>query len=416
MSLTRCYGPTILPSAERDAHWSDVNTKTTNTQGTDPLVHWREGEDEYSARWQSEAGVPPPRRVEVVSDTLTADAAYRLACGGTALLWRGDFHNARQLLQAIERRIAGKPGRPRKALPALPEAFHVQRMAQAQRVRTLGMLLIPVGADHVIPLRRAPDVQAACSEAYGSCTAPYVVSLRELLGLVGAHEWRKKGVEVPALGARIHPHYGVFSPVRGEYVGLVADAPLPPVLSSQSLAFDIGTGTGVLAAVLARRGIARVVATDQDARALACAGENIARLGLAGHVEVLPADLFPPGRASLVVCNPPWLPARPSSPLEYAIYDPDSRMLNGFLDGLAAHLEPRGEGWLILSDFAEHLGLRTRAELLARIEAAGLTVLGRLDARPIHPRAMDTSDALHFARAAEVTSLWRLVAGPAPVG
>jgi methylase of polypeptide subunit release factors len=94
--------------------------------------------------------------------------------------------------------------------------------------------------------------------------------------------------------------------------------------------------------------------------------------GRAGRVELLQADLFPPGRAPLVVCNPPWVPAKPSSAIEHAVYDPDSRMLRGFLAGLAAHLEAGGEGWLILSDLAEHLGLRTRAELLGWIEAAGL--------------------------------------------
>ncbi|HEY9194167.1 MAG TPA: methyltransferase, partial [Methyloversatilis sp.] len=159
---------------------------------------------------------------------------------------------------------------------------------------------------------------------------------------------------------------------------------------------------------LARRGVARVIATDQDERALACARDNVARLGLQAQVEVVAADLFPEGLAPLVVCNPPWLPARPSSPLEHAVYDPDSRMLKGFLAGLASHLGAGGEGWLILSDFAEHLGLRAPNDLNDWIEAAGLKVVGRLDARPRHPKAADASDPLHAARAAEVTTLWRL--------
>ena len=366
---------------------------------------WLEGGQLRSSLWHSEAGVAPPRRVQLADDTVTADDAYRLACEGTALLWRGDFQNARQLLQAIARRVDRKP---RKIAASPTEAFNQQRMAQAQRARTLGMLLIPVDAEQRIPLRRAPDVRAACQEAYGESTGPMVISLRELLGVIGAHEWRKKGVMIAALGAPIHPYYGVFSPVRGEYVALVAQQPLPALLANDSVAFDIGTGTGVLAALLARRGIARVVATDQDARALACARENIDRLGCSAQVELLSADLFPPGRAMLIVCNPPWVPARPSSPLEHAVYDPDSRMLRGFLDGLAAHLAPGGEGWLILSDLAEHLQLRSRSELLALIERAGLQVLGRADVRPTHPRATDASDALHAARAAEVTSLWQL--------
>lgn len=375
-----------------------------------PLIRWLENGVEHSAAWHSEAGVQVPKRVQIADDTLTADAAYRLACEGTALLWRGDFQNARQLMQAMARRLERKPrkGAPAAAPASASDAFNRHRMAQAQRARTLGMVLIPFAADHSIPLRRAPDARQACTEAYGEAAAPYVASLRELLGVIGAHEWRKKGVEITALGARIHPHYGVFSPVRGEYVAMVANAPLPALLATNSLAFDIGTGTSVLSAVLARRGVHRIIATDQDGRALACARENIARLGLDEQVDVIEADLFPPGRAPLIVCNPPWLPAKPSSPLEYAVYDPDSRMLRGFLGGLGAHLEPGGEGWLILSDLAEHLGLRSREVLLDLFDKAGLTVLGRIDVRPTHPRAADASDPLHAARAAEVTSLWRL--------
>ncbi|WP_158886876.1 methyltransferase [Amycolatopsis anabasis] len=365
-------------------------------------ISWAEGDETRSARWRSESG-PPPERVVVADDGLKADAAVRLARGGTAILWRGDFQNARQLLTAMGRRVDRERRRP---APTPLEAFRRQRQAQARRARTLGALLVPFDPGHVVPLRRAPDVRQACAEAYGPADEPVVGSLRELLGVIGAHEWRKKGVDVPALGARVHPHYGVFSPVRGEYVDLVAEAPLP----ARDLAFDIGTGTGVLTAVLAHRGVERIVATDQDPRALACARANLARLGFAERAEVVRADLFPPGRAPLIVCNPPWVPARPGSALEAAVYDPDSRMLRGFLDGLAAHLAPGGEGWLILSDLAEHLGLRPRADLLAWIEAAGLAVVARLDTRPRHRRASDESDPLHAARAAEVTSLWRLTA------
>ena len=364
-------------------------------------VEWIENGQPRSALWRSENGANAPSRLIVVDDRITADAAWRLACEGTALLWRGDFQNARQLLQAMARRADDKR---RKQGGSPAEAFHLHRQAQAQRARTLGMLLLQLEADHTIALRRAPDVRAACTEAYGEGTETALLSLRELQGLIGAHEWRRKGIEIASLGARIHPHYGVFSPVRGEYLALIAQAPLP----ATTLAFDIGTGTGVLAAVLARRGVQRVVATDHDLRALACARENLHRLELDGRVDVVQANLFPEGRAPLIVCNPPWVPARANAAIEHAIYDPDSRMLRGFLGGLSQHLEPGGEGWLVLSDFAEHLGLRSRAELLDAIDAGGLKVIGRDDVKPTHPRASDPDDPLHAARSAEITSLWRL--------
>lgn len=379
--------------------------------GEHSVVDWAEGDGERSARWRSESGAPPPKQMAIVDDRMTADQAYGLACQGTALLWRGDFQNARQMLTAMAKRADRDPRKAKK--PSSPaEAFHLHRQAQAQRARTLGMLLVELDAEYGIALRRAPDIRQACVEAWGPGEGATIVSLRELLGLVGAHEWRTKGIPIPALDGRIHPHYGVFTPIRREYVDLVAGAPLPQALASQNLAFDVGTGTGVLAAVLARRGIARVVATDQDPRALACARENVDRLGLAKQVEVVEADLFPEGRAALVVCNPPWVPARPATPIERGIYDPESRMLRGFLAGLAAHLVPGGEGWLVLSDLAEHMGLRSREGFLAMIAAAGLEVAGRLDAKPKHPKASDVSDPLHGARAAEVTSLWRLTAPP----
>ena len=345
-------------------------------------------------------------------------------------LWRGDFQNARQLLQALARRVdrpsrkSAKAAKATKAVDgtkpglvteiAMPDAFHRHRLSQSQRARALGMVLIPFEQDHSVPLRRAPDVKQACTEAYGDAQRPYVTSLRELLGIVGAHEWRKKGVFIAASEGleafRMHPHYGVFAPVRTDYVPLLAQAPLPEALTAESLAFDIGTGTGVLAVILAKRGIARVIATENNPRAVLCAKENLQRLGLEKHVEVVDTDLFPEGRAALVVCNPPWVPARPSSALEHAIFDPDSRMLRGFLAGLSSHLLPGGEGWLILSDFAEHLQLRSRQQLLDMIESAGLRVLGKIDAKPTHAKVADVSDALHSARAAEVVSLWRLAA------
>ena len=384
------------------------------------MIEWNEQGEVRSARWRSESGAAAPRRVELAKDTLSADSAYRFACAGTAMLWRSDFQNARLMLQALQRRIEDKP--PKAAARAAAkiaastpeEVFHLHRQAQSQRARSLGTLVIQVEGDYSIKLRRAPDWKEALTEAWGPATGEsQVVSLRELLGVVGAHEWRKKGVEIAALGEaadgtvnRIHPHYGVFSPVRGEYIDLIAKAPLP----SKELAFDIGTGTGVLAAVLARRGVRHVVATENSPRALTCAKKNVKRLGLVGHVEVQDVDLFPEGKAPLIVCNPPWLPARPSSPIEHAIYDEGSQMLRGFLSGLAAHLAPKGEGWLVLSDLAEHLGLRTREQLLAWIAEGGLRVIERHDVRPEHAKATEGGDALAAARAAEVTSLWRLAA------
>ena len=384
------------------------------------MLQWVEGEQEHSANWHSENGIAPHKKIQIVDDTLTADIAYRLACEGTAMLYKGDFQNARQLLQALVRRVDKPSKKSTRADRVVKDkskspldTFNLHRLAQSQRARILGMILMQINADHTIPLRRAPDVAHACLEVYGEQAGSYIISLRELLGVISAHEWRKTGVQVLTRDdeeIRIHPHYGVFSPVRSEYIELVLKAPLPAALKERSIAFDIGAGTGVLSVVLAMRGIQQIIATDLSDRAITCAQDNIDRLMLNTQIEICKANLFPEDKAALIVCNPPWLPARPSSSLEHAVYDPESQMLKGFLSGLKDHLLPNGEGWLILSDLAEHLGLRTRTELLNWIEQAGLKVIARLDTKPTHQKAFDTADALHAARSQEITSLWRLAA------
>ena len=392
------------------------NNVAASVSAYQPL-EWQEKGKPRSALWRTESSLPQPKRIELADDTMPADTAFRHISEGASLLWRGDFQNARQLLVALGRRLEKKVTRRKAAAAAeitFPHGFHLFRQTQAQRARVLASILIELDDQWQCALRRAPDWSVACTEAWG--TAPkqgaaqsVLVPLRDLLGVVGAHEWRKKGVELAALdGERIHAHYGVFSPVRGEYLELVARAPIPAAGMQQ--AWDIGVGTGVLSAQLIKRGVKSIVATDMSERALRGATENLQRLGHAAKVKLQRADLFPEGRAGLIVCNPPWLPGKATSLLDQAIYDEDSRMLRGFVQGLAAHLQPGGEGWLILSDLAEHLKLRKREELLGWIEAAGLKVLGREDIRPSHGKVQDSEDPLHAARTAEVTSLWRLAA------
>ena len=397
-------------------------------------VQWLENkngnESLHQARWLSESSHAPPERIVLVDDKTTADEAYRLACEGTSLLWRGDFHNAKQLLQALTRRIertnerseqrkikkAAKANEsaqsPNSAIESvvIPNLFHQQRQMQAQRARILSRLLLELDASYASQLRRAPDVSAACTAAFGqldnATDESCVLSFRDLQGALGAAQWRAKGVPIDSLGLSIFPHYGVFAPTRHEYVQLLLDAPLPTV---HNIAYDIGTGTGLLAIILAQRGVKQVIATDLNPRALDCASENFTRLELT-NVQLQQADLYPTDAplANLIVCNPPWLPAKPSSPLEYAVYDANSAMLRGFLQGAKPHLAEQGEIWLILSDLAEYLQLRTRDELLGWLADAGLAVKYRLDTKPKHGRSQDESDPLYAARSAEITSLWCL--------
>lgn len=389
-------------------------------------------------RWLSPDG-PPPATWAEVGDQTRADAALAHARKGLGLLYRGGYHGARQLLASMGRRLRSpsqsnsREGRKTLAGPGKTRGSRAPNPTQSNLPPHLGLpnrltriflalrdqarlehelltrLCVPMEDGYRIGLRRAPEVAAACEEALGPCPGGGALPLRDVLGMVGAREWRRRGVEVPALGARIHPHYGVYAPIRGEYVDLVARAADAWPVGGRC-ALDVGTGTGVLALLLARRG-ARVLATDVEPRAVRCARENAARLALSAAVEVSQADLFPAGGApvDLVVSNPPWLPAAAHTPLDRAVYDPGGAFLERLVAGLPGALRPGGEAWVVISDLAERLGLRAPGHLEDLARRAGLRVSATLEARPVHPRARDEADPLHEARREEIVKLVRLV-------
>jgi methylase of polypeptide subunit release factors len=353
--------------------------------------------------YRSESEDPAPTRLTEVGDALTADSALRQVRAGIFLLYTGDFHNAKQLLAAMARRLPAT--HVPSATPA--EQFRAERRARALEHETLSRLLVALDERWVLQLARAPDVATLCREVWGAAEGTTVVALKTLLGMLGAAQWRTKGLAVPGLKGTLTPHYGVYSPTRSDYVELLArevkDAKGKRVL-------DVGTGTGVLALLLLQRGASYAVATDCDARAIACARANAKALRLAEKFEALEADLFPPGEArfDLIVSNPPWIPEPPKNRIDRAVFDDDGRFVHGLLQGAPARLAPGGQLMLLLSDLAVLLGLRSEAWLDEQLAAAGLEVRWKRAAPAKHGRAKDRSDPLHQARSRETTSLYCL--------
>jgi SAM-dependent methyltransferase len=336
-----------------------------------------------------------------VDDRLGADAALKRLRRGEYLLYTGDFHNAKQLLGAISRRL----DRSEKVRSPL-EAFRAERRARQLEHETLSHIVVALDSAYRLSLARAPDVALACRQVWGEpATATTVVPLKQLLGMLGAAEWRRKGLAVPGLTGLLHPHYGVYLPTRTDYVELLLS--LEHVKGKR--VFDVGTGTGVLSFLLLQRGAEAVVATDCDARAVACARENAERLGLARRFQAVESDLFPEGRADLVISNPPWIPEPPKNRVDRAVFDEDSLFLRCFLEGLSAHLAPGGEGLLLLSNLAVLLGLRPQGWLEEQLARCALKVKWSRSTPARHSKAKDRSDPLHAARSREVTTLYCLV-------
>lgn len=353
--------------------------------------------------WKSESDASSPTQWSVVGDALKADDALKRVRRREWLLYEGDFHNARQLVAAMGRRLK----KPTSAGSPL-EAFRAERAARALEHETLGHVLVELDSKWALPkLKRAPpDVAFACKLAWGAAPREgTLVSLKTLLGVLGAAEWTKKGLEVPGLPKKLVTRYGVYVPTRTDYVELLRR--VGEVKGAKC--FDIGTGTGVLALLLLQKGAASVIGTDLEPRAIECARENARVFGVGERFVVEERALFPDGKADVVVCNPPWVPEAAKNRFDRAVFDDGRAMLNGFLSGLASHLSARGRGLLIISNLAELLGLREVGALEKSFGEHGLKCVRTFEQGAKHGKAKDTEDPLHAVRSKEVTTLYELV-------
>ena len=144
---------------------------------------------------------------------------------------------------------------------------------------------------------------------------------------------------------------------------------------------EIGTGIG-LAAVLAARAGARVVATDVVDAAVRCARANAVVNGVADRVEVLLGDGFAPvrGRVFDLICtSPPQMPTPPDRERADAMAAADNggrdgwSLLDRVIAGAPAHLRPGGRLVFTLFGF---LGIKAA---LRKLDRAGFeaAVLGQ---------------------------------------
>lgn len=124
-------------------------------------------------------------------------------------------------------------------------------------------------------------------------------------------------------------------PETEELAGLAAD-----FLSTRTgniSALDYGSGNGAIGLWLAKEfpGL-RLKAVEKSARAIACASENAAALGLSGRVEFIKASTLGPvrGLVDLIVSNPPYIPTSVIPGLAPEVLSEPRMALDGGRDGL----------------------------------------------------------------------------------
>lgn len=144
---------------------------------------------------------------------------------------------------------------------------------------------------------------------------------------------------------------------------------------------EIGTGIG-LAAVLAARAGARVIATDVVEAAVHCARANAVLNGVADRIDVTQGDGYAPVRGrifDLICTSPPQMPTPPDRERSDAAAAADNggpdgwALLDRVIAGAPAHLAPGGRLVFTLFGF---LGVKAA---LAKLAAVGLepSILGQ---------------------------------------
>lgn len=174
---------------------------------------------------------------------------------------------------------------------------------------------------------------------------------------------------------RLHLRPGVYVPRwTTEVVAAAALSRLPPA----GVALDVCCGSGAVAAVLrdARPG-ARILATELDPVAAACATSNGVDCRVGDLFDPLPADLR--GGVDVIASVPPFVPAGEIAHLPRDVRDNETELaLDGGVDGLrvAARVVEEAPAWLTASgSLVVQVGAEQVPALTELCRAAGLPVV-----------------------------------------
>ncbi len=142
------------------------------------------------------------------------------------------------------------------------------------------------------------------------------------------------------------------------------------------LALDIGTGTGIIALLMAKKAD-EVVGVDINPSAVELAVENAALNGIS-NARFLVSDLFEnvDGKFDVITFNAPYLPGLPEEPIDLALVGGEKgrEVIDRFIDSVPEHINPGGIVQLVQSSITgisetierfKDVGMR--AEVVAKV-------------------------------------------------
>ena len=282
----------------------------------------------------------PPMLLQSGAPALDPDAqpdaaASRLVAGETLLL-RHSYAQGVKIMASLRRRCTPSE---RSFEARVRSERTVEAHAQRLLVRVIG---------HRVQLKGAQD-SGFIRELYPS-TPDFFISLSWLQALHGAWERYRQGVSFPVLGHRLHPYYGVYAPTRMTHLELFATW-LSTHEPLDGLAMDVGTGCGVVALMLRRRGFKQVIATDINPNAIESVQREKDRLKIEDGLQLRRGDLLcgAGSGADLIVFNPPWTQGDPRSAIDRALVYEDG-LFRRFFDQCGEALSAAGRVVVIFSN------------------------------------------------------------------
>lgn len=297
-----------------------------------------------------------------------AAAAERLAAG-ERLVVVDALQTGLEVLDALRAALGPPP----------PSAdTHVRREFDARYRPLARNLVAPVrGPDAPLPGVGAIGFLDELYPERGELWLP-LVDLQELHG-----QWERyaRGVPMAVLGQPLRPFAGVYAPKRTVHLELFATW-LAGWQGPRRRAVDVGTGSGVLALMLARAGFETVAATDCNPNAVESTRREVERHGLQEHVRPLHVDLLgsPREPVDLVVFNPPWTQGPVRHPLDRALYFDDD-LFERFFDAAHQHIGAEGRVVLLFSDLLRLVQPDVPHPIEAELERGRLRLVQKLRRR-----------------------------------
>ncbi len=266
------------------------------------------------------------------------DKTARRLIAGETLVVRDHFRTAKGIIESLVKALR----------PPLDTADHATKAAYRDAYRSHAWRLLAPIEDGEVALPGAPKI-GFLSELYpdlGRFWLP-VPEIRDL-----SHAWYRyeHGVPMPVLGRPLHPFYGAYLPTRTTHLELFATW-LSGWSGARGTAIDVGTGSGVIALMLARKGFEQVHAIDINPNAVESVRREVARSAEPPPITVQCADLLSQhgAPADLIVFNPPWTLGRVDNNLDRALnYDDD--LFERFFEQAQARLKPEGRVAIVFSN------------------------------------------------------------------